>query len=586
VKSLRFDRYWPPLFVAVLAVTSLSIGAWQPLEQLNAETMFRLRGARSSTVPLVLVAIDERSVAELGRWPLPRRHYIPVLHALRSAAVVGLDVLLSESTPDDQALAKAMGEQGRIIVARATTGSTALLPTPSLQQASAGMGDISISLENHSTLQRLSPESAGGEERFGLTVARIYATYMGIPQPQLPASLWLNWPASIKDLPTVSFIDVLKGKVPASTFNDKIVLIGSTVAGVDNFTTPFDAQSNGVHIHWTVIENLLGQTQLQILPQVLVGMLLVGLAVGFGFVLSGRAAVFQSGVLLLACLVWWGLALFAWYHNWWLPVASPIGTLLVLTSCLLIDNVQRANIDRQAALNADQAKGQFLAMMSHEIRTPMNGVLGMTELLLYTPLTTQQADYVETIRSSGEILLALINDVLDFSKLEARRLELDFQPLNLPECISEVFSVVAQAAKAKALDLSYSIDPKVPEIISGDSLRLRQILLNLLSNGIKFTACGEVSLSITTQSVGSRSEICFAIKDTGIGIPQERLSQLFQSFAQVSSGTAGQYGGTGLGLVISKQLVELMGGRMWVESKLDYGSTFSFSIPNETIPKI
>jgi signal transduction histidine kinase len=585
VKSLRFDRYWPPLFVAVLAVISLSIGAWQPLEQLNAETLFRLRGARSSTVPLVLVAIDERSVAELGQWPLLRRHYIPVLRALQSAAVVGLDVLLSESTPDDQALAKAMGDHGRVIVARATTGSTTLLPTPVLQPASAAMGDISIALENHSTIQRLSSVSAGGEESFGLTVARIYATYMGIPQPQLPESLWLNWPASIKDLPTFSFIDVMKGKVPASNFNDKIVLIGSTVAGVDNFTTPFDAQSNGVHIHWTVTENLLGHTQLQILPQGLVGILLLGLALGFGFVLSGRAVTFQLGVLLTTCLVWWGLALFAWYYNWWMPVASPIGTLLLLMSCLLIDNVQRANFDRQAALSADQAKGQFLAMMSHEIRTPMNGVLGMTELLLYTPLTTQQADYVETIRSSGEILLALINDVLDFSKLEARRLELDCQPLDLPECIQEVFGVVAQSAKAKGLALSYTIDPKVPEIISGDSLRLRQILLNLLSNGIKFTAWGEVSLSITFQPVEPRSEICFAIKDTGIGIPQERLNQLFQSFAQVSRGTAGQYGGTGLGLVISKQLVELMGGRMWVESKLDCGSTFFFTIPSETIPK-
>jgi signal transduction histidine kinase len=585
VKDLRFDRYWPPLFVAVLAVISLSIGAWQPLEQLNAETMFRLRGARASSVPLVLVAIDERSVAELGRWPLPRRHYIPVLHTLQSAAVVGLDVLLSESTPDDQALAKAMGEQGRVVVARATTGSTHLLPTPVLQRASAAMGDISIALENHSTIQSLRLISSGGAETFGLTMARLYATYMGMPQPQLSESLWLNWPDSIKNLPTVSFIDVLKGKVPASAFSDKIVLIGSTVAGVDNFTTPFDAQSNGVHIHWTVIENLLAQTQLQIFPQVLVGIFLVGLVLGFGFALSGRAATFQLSVLLLACLVWWGLALFAWYHNWWLPVAAPIGTLLLLASCLLIDNVQRANFDRQAALSADQAKGQFLAMMSHEIRTPMNGVLGMTELLLYTPLTTQQADYVDTIRSSGEILLALINDVLDFSKLEARRLELDFQPLSLPECIEEVFGVVAQTAKAKGLALSYTIDPKVPEIISGDSLRLRQILLNLLSNGIKFTDRGEVCLSVTIQPAGSKAEICFAIRDTGIGIPKERLDQLFQSFAQVSSETASKYGGTGLGLVISKQLVELMGGRMWVDSKLDYGSTFSFTIPKQTIPK-
>ena len=245
----------------------------------------------------------------------------------------------------------------------------------------------------------------------------------------------------------------------------------------------------------------------------------------------------------------------------------------------LLESQKALEIAKEQAVAATRAKSEFLACMSHDIRTPMNAIIGMADVLSESELTAEQSQYLRIVRSAGETLLNLINDILDFSKIEAGQLNLEKIDYGLRELIEDTVKIMSVRAKEKGLTQTITIGSEIPDAVVGDPTRMRQILINLMGNAIKFTEHGEIGIKVTREkSEAEGISLLFSVSDTGIGIPADKQANLFQKFMQVDSSTTRKYGGTGLGLAICRQLVEMMGGRIWIESQPGKGSTFLFTV--------
>ncbi|MEL6228842.1 MAG: CHASE2 domain-containing protein [Cyanobacteria bacterium J06627_3] len=589
----------PGLFVSGFVVSLSYLGLMKPLENISTDVLTRLRGERAWNDELILIGIDNRTFDKLGRYPLPRSYYVDLLQFLTESdnRVVVFDVLMPEQTDDDPALADAMAAHRGVVLAETIAEEGQILQAnPLLYNNAIASGHIDDSSDDFDGVTRRHKIYINNSRSLAGAAAEAYnltTDILTIP-PVERGEMLLNWPGPVTELPFRSLIDVLDGKISPTDFKDKIVIVGDTATGLDRWIrTPFDKDIpvEGIYVYAAALHNLLEQNWLRRINPHLVVAILLMLGPILSWRLQGRSFLNQMGIWIIGTASWLIVCWGAIYQNYALPVAAPI-LLLGLTEGFIVFT------DRLRSGAILQARNEFLGTMSHELRTPLNAIIGVSEMMQETHLDPRQREFSETIHNSSQALLALINDVLDFSKIESGRLVLEEHPVNLRNSVEESLDIVATRATTKSLDLVYMIDPGTPPVIISDPIRLRQILLNLLSNAVKFTDQGEVALvvqiapsddlgaPITRWTHPSEQSVLllFAVRDTGIGIPADRMAQIFEPFRQATTSTTRKYGGTGLGLTISKRLAETMGGRLWVESELGQGSTFFFTMRAQIDP--
>ncbi len=608
------------------------------LEWMMYDMKFHLRGELPIDKRIVIVAVDEQSLNEIGRWPWNREYHAELIDklSLAGARTIGMDILFVEPNIEnfsqDRRLIEATKASGNV-VSLVTWGSNRgelqwIEPFSQLAEVSAGLGhgNAEDSVDGIVRQVELVQDISGKRfYTFGLEVARNYlkvdkihdlVNAFAVGNLRVPRGImYINFAGSRFD--KISYYRVLRGEFPADYFKDKIVLVGCTARGMgDEKSIPFSKYSglsNGVEIQANIIKTILNESY--IVPIKKTAIILIILILGLIMSLLIRGVKIKDDILMtisiLAGIILISFLLFAFLHVH-LPVVSLLLTVLLVSTGIglakilsvehnlhkkiielfkgsqkeegmedAVETIARLTreleITNKQLQEATETKSRFLANMSHELRTPLNSIIGFSEILkenTFGDLNEKQTKYVNNIHVSGKHLLTLINDILDLSKVEAGKIEIKIEEFSLKEILGECQTLIKTLASKKNILLEVKIEGI--STINADPVRFKQIMYNLLSNAIKFTPDGG-RVDVEAMSVNEMIQV--SVKDTGIGIAEEDKKKVFEEFVQIDSSYSRQYAGTGLGLPLTKKLIELHGGKIWLESEPQKGSTFTFILP-------